>query len=208
MSKEEKEDMQTPALRNDIRKSNVRTAIPTTNRKPRPPRPAGDACPCAIIRSEDFSLYYGSKVGVKNITMDIYPCSVTAIIGPSGCGKSTFLRSINRMNDLIPHVHHEGRLEVAGQDVYDKRTSLVNLRQEVGMVFQKPNPFPKSIFDNVAWPSLQGPQPRELQNAWSRVCGRRPVKKSRMTQEIALFRRPAAGLCIASPRRQAGPIDG
>ena len=89
--------------------------------------------------------------------MDIYPCSVTAIIGPSGCGKSTFLRSINRMNDLIPHVRTEGRLEVDGHDIYDKRTNLVNLRQQVGMVFQKPNPFPKSIFDNVAYgPHLQG----------------------------------------------------
>ena len=167
MSKEEKEDMQTPALRNDIRKSNVRTTIPTINRKPRPPKPVGDVCPCAIIHSEDFSLYYGAKVGVKNITMDIYPCSVTAIIGPSGCGKSTFLRSINRMNDLIPHVRTEGKLLVDGHNVYDKRTNLVNLRQQVGMVFQKPNPFPKSIFDNVAYgPSLQGVRNRgELQNA-------------------------------------------
>jgi phosphate transport system ATP-binding protein len=116
----------------------------------------------AIIRSQDFGLYYGAKVGVKNITMDIYPNSVTAIIGPSGCGKSTFLRSINRMNDLIPHVRAEGRLEVAGQDIYAKRTNLVNLRQEVGMVFQKPNPFPKSIFDNVVYgPRLQGIRRKE-----------------------------------------------
>jgi phosphate transport system ATP-binding protein len=114
-------------------------------------------CPCPLIRSERFSLHYGSKVGVKDITMDIFPCMVTAIIGPSGCGKSTFLRSINRMNDLIPHVRTEGRLMVDGQDVYDKRVHLVNLRQQVGMVFQRPNPFPKSIFDNVAYgPRLQG----------------------------------------------------
>jgi len=113
--------------------------------------------PHAIVRSEGFSLYYGAKAGVKNIAMEIYPQSVTAIIGPSGCGKSTFLRSINRMNDLIPHVRAEGRLTVNGQDVYDKRVNLVNLRQQVGMVFQKPNPFPKSIFDNIAYgPKLQG----------------------------------------------------
>jgi phosphate transport system ATP-binding protein len=118
-------------------------------------REARDAPP--IIRSEGFSLYYGAKAGVRNITMDIFPRMVTAIIGPSGCGKSTFLRSINRMNDLIPHVWTEGRLAVDGQDVYDKRTHLVNLRQQVGMVFQKPNPFPKSIFDNIAYgPRLQG----------------------------------------------------
>lgn len=120
-------------------------------------KPQATECACPVIRSRDFSLYYGAKVGVKDITMDIHPCSVTAIIGPSGCGKSTFLRSINRMNDLIPHVRAEGLLEVDGQNVYDKRTNLVNLRQQVGMVFQKPNPFPKSIFDNVAYgPRLQG----------------------------------------------------
>jgi phosphate transport system ATP-binding protein len=112
------------------------------------PRPLGGE---PFIRSRHFSLFYGQKVGVKQITMDIHPKSVTAIIGPSGCGKSTFLRSINRMNDLIPHVRAEGRLEVAGIDVNDRRVNLPNLRQQVGMVFQKPNPFPKSIYDNVAY---------------------------------------------------------
>jgi len=114
-------------------------------------------CECAVVKSENFSFYYGSKAGVKDISMEIYPCSVTAIIGPSGCGKSTFLRSINRINDLIPHTRAEGRLLVNGHNVYDKNTNLVNLRQQVGMVFQKPNPFPKSIFDNIAYgPKLQG----------------------------------------------------
>jgi phosphate transport system ATP-binding protein len=110
-----------------------------------------------IIQSVNFGLHYGSKVGVKNINMDIYPMAVTAIIGPSGCGKSTFLRSINRMNDLIPHVWHEGAIVVNNQDVYDKKVHLVNLRQQVGMVFQRPNPFPKTVYDNVAYgPRLQG----------------------------------------------------
>jgi phosphate transport system ATP-binding protein len=114
-------------------------------------------CACPIISSKDFTFYYGATMGVTNITMDIDPCSVTAIIGPSGCGKSTFLRSINRMNDLIPNIIVEGKLFVDGQDVYDKWVNLVNLRQQVGMVFQKPNPFPKSIYDNVAYgPRLQG----------------------------------------------------
>ena len=114
-------------------------------------------CACPIISSNDFTFYYGATMGVKNITMNVNPCSVTAIIGPSGCGKSTFLRSINRMNDLIPGIRTEGKLVVDGQDIYDKRVNLVNLRQQVGMVFQKPNPFPKSIFDNVAYgPRLQG----------------------------------------------------
>ena len=116
-----------------------------------------EACAGAVVEAKNFSFYYGTKMGVQNITMDIYPCSVTAIIGPSGCGKSTFLRSINRINDLIPNIRVQGQMLVNGQDVYDKRINLVHLRQQVGMVFQKPNPFPKSIFDNVAYgPKLQG----------------------------------------------------
>jgi len=133
----------------------IQTASTTT---PRPamtpqaePQPAPKDHPTPIIRSEAFTLYYGKKAGVKDITMDIYPQSVTAIIGPSGCGKSTFLRSINRMNDLVPDTHAEGVLAVNGVNVYDRRINLVNLRQQVGMVFQKPNPFPKSIYDNVAY---------------------------------------------------------
>ena len=138
-------------------KSQIQTIIPRSRKRQMDTKAANDTGERAIIRSQSFSLYYGSKVGVKNITMDIYPNSVTAIIGPSGCGKSTFLRSINRMNDLIPHVRTEGKLLVDGHDVYDRRANLVNLRQQVCMVFQKPNPFPKSIFDNVAYgPSLQG----------------------------------------------------
>jgi len=111
----------------------------------------------AVVTSNDFSLYYGKTPGVLKISMYIYPQSVTAIIGPSGCGKSTYLRSINRMNDLIPNTRAEGILAVNGHNVYDKRVNLVNLRQQVGMVFQKPNPFPKSIYDNIAYgPRLQG----------------------------------------------------
>ncbi len=132
-------------------------AIKVRGKRYKPVDPSFSTSAPAIIKAQHFSFYYGSKVGVKDVTMDIYPRSVAAIIGPSGCGKSTFLRSINRMNDLIPNVRAEGKLIVAGQDVYDKRVNLVNLRQQVGMVFQKPNPFPKSIFDNIAYgPRLQG----------------------------------------------------
>jgi phosphate transport system ATP-binding protein len=111
----------------------------------------------ALIKAENFSFFYGSKAGVKDVTIDIYQGKVTAIIGPSGCGKSTFLRSINRMNDLIPNTRTEGVLSVNGNNIYDKRVNLVNLRQQVGMVFQRPNPFAKSIYDNIAFgPRLQG----------------------------------------------------
>jgi phosphate transport system ATP-binding protein len=154
----EKEDtMPVVAVTNETTKSDARMRVTLANRPAPGSRTPAMECSCPVIRSSTFSLYYGTKVGVKDITMDVYPCSVTAIIGPSGCGKSTFLRSINRMNDLIPHVRAEGLLTVDGQNVYDKRTNMVNLRQQVGMVFQKPNPFPKSIFDNIAYgPRLQG----------------------------------------------------
>ena len=111
----------------------------------------------SVISSKDFTLYYGSKIGVERITMDVEANTVTAIIGPSGCGKSTFLRSINRMNDLIPGVRTEGSLYVEGEEIHDKRLDLVQLRRVVGMVFQRPNPFPKNIYDNIAYgPRLQG----------------------------------------------------
>ena len=149
------------ALQNGIKIAVPDSAKKLDNKKALAEEQDLSSCVCTIVKAEKFSLYYGSKVGVKDITMDIYPCSVTAIIGPSGCGKSTFLRSINRINDLIPHARAEGKLTVDGQDVYDKRVNLVNLRQQVGMVFQKPNPFPKSIFDNVAYgPRLQGVKSR------------------------------------------------
>ena len=138
-------------------KDRIKTVINLDQKKNSENKEKSMDCKCAAIQSENFSFYYGSKVGVKDISMDIFPCSVTAIIGPSGCGKSTFLRSINRINDLIPHTRIEGKLFVNGHNVYEKNTNLVNLRQQVGMVFQKPNPFPKSIFDNVAYgPRLQG----------------------------------------------------
>jgi len=139
-----------------------------------PPSAAAEETPCTqktIIGARDFTFYYGSKAGVENITMDIEVGSVTAIIGPSGCGKSTFLRSINRMNDLIPQTRTEGLLSVGGQDVYDKSTNLVNLRQQVGMVFQRPNPFAKSIYDNITYgPKLQGIRSKAKLNALVEKC--------------------------------------
>jgi phosphate transport system ATP-binding protein len=101
------------------------------------------------IRDLDF--YYGSVKALSKINMDIQPRRVTALIGPSGCGKSTFLRCLNRMNDTIPGTRHEGQILLEGEDIYTQELDLAQLRQKVGMVFQKPNPFPKSVFDNVAY---------------------------------------------------------
>jgi phosphate transport system ATP-binding protein len=103
------------------------------------------------IEARDFSFWYGKKQALKDITLAVPPSSVTALIGPSGCGKSTFLRSINRLNDLIPGIRHEGELCLDGRSVFDKSMDVVSLRQRVGMVFQRWNPFPKSIYDNVAY---------------------------------------------------------
>lgn len=120
------------------------------------------AAPAAVdtsgtIEAGDFSFWYGKKQALKSITMTVPPRSVTALIGPSGCGKSTFLRSINRLNDLIPGVRHEGDLCLDGTSVYDPSLDVVALRQRVGMVFQRWNPFPKSIYENVAYgPRING----------------------------------------------------
>ncbi|WP_121740918.1 phosphate ABC transporter ATP-binding protein PstB [Natronorubrum halophilum] len=105
----------------------------------------------AVIESRDLDVYYGDDQALRGIDMDIPEHKVTALIGPSGCGKSTFLRSINRMNDLIDAARVEGDLYFHGKNVYDDDVDPVALRRKIGMVFQKPNPFPKSIFDNVAY---------------------------------------------------------
>ncbi len=110
----------------------------------------------------NFSLWYGSKQALRDISMEIYANQVTALIGPSGCGKSTLLRSINRMNDLIDNVRTHGQILLDGKNVYDPDVDVVALRKRVGLVFQKPNPFPKSIFENVAFgPRLNGIRSKE-----------------------------------------------
>ena len=117
----------------------------------------GAAGRAAHVTAEQFSVFYGANEAVKRLTATIDAGLVTAIIGPSGCGKSTFLRAINRMNDLIPSCHVTGRLIFDEQNIYDRRIDVVALRCRVGMVFQKPNPFPKTVYDNVAYgPRLQG----------------------------------------------------
>ena len=109
------------------------------------------------IQARQVQVFYGDKQALKDVDVDILDKTVTAFIGPSGCGKSTFLRCINRMNDTIPIARVEGEILLDGEDVYDRRVDPVQLRAKVGMVFQKPNPFPKSIYDNVAYgPRIHG----------------------------------------------------
>jgi len=134
---------------------------PRATLAPRPPAgsAAGGGTPAVDVRR--FGFAYGQRQVLRDLTFSIERKAVTAIIGPSGCGKSTFLRSINRLNDLIPGTRRQGDILVEGRSVFDPGTDLVALRQRVGMVFQRPNPFPKSIFDNVVYgPALNRLVPR------------------------------------------------
>ena len=119
-----------------------------------------------LIEGRDVSVFYGTKEAIKKVSIKMPRNRVIAMIGPSGCGKSTFLRSINRLNDLIPDCAVKGELLISGQNIYDPGVDLVGLRRQVGLVFQKPNPFPKSIYENIVYgPCLQGIRNRtELEN--------------------------------------------
>ncbi|MBO8164040.1 MAG: phosphate ABC transporter ATP-binding protein [Brevibacillus sp.] len=111
----------------------------------------------SIIETRNLNLYYGQHHALLDINVDIEENSITAFIGPSGCGKSTFLRTLNRMNDMIPNVKITGTVKVAGEDIYQSGVDVEILRKRVGMVFQQPNPFPKSIYDNITFgPKLHG----------------------------------------------------
>ena len=117
----------------------------------------GEPMENAKIVARDVNVFYGEKQALFDVNLDIPENRVTALIGPSGCGKSTFLRCLNRMNDVIDICRVKGRIEIEGQDVYDPALDVVQLRARVGMVFQKPNPFPKSIYDNIAYgPRIHG----------------------------------------------------
>jgi phosphate transport system ATP-binding protein len=122
---------------------------------PTPPvissQPAASVAAPPKIQVAGMNFYYGQRRALENITLNVQPNQVTAFIGPSGCGKSTFLRSLNRMNDIIPGTRVEGSVQIDGLDIYAPSVDVVDLRRRVGMVFQKSNPFPKSIFDNVAY---------------------------------------------------------
>jgi phosphate transport system ATP-binding protein len=130
------------------------TTAPTLFTTPAPAAPDRSGAPAAMttkIRARDLTFYYGSVRALRDISVDVPERMVTAFIGPSGCGKSTFLRTLNRMNELIPDTRVEGQVLIDGQDIYAPSVDVVSLRRRVGMVFQKSNPFPKSIFDNVAY---------------------------------------------------------
>lgn len=155
------------------------------------------------VVAKDLNFFYGQKQALFDINLTIPERRVTALIGPSGCGKSTFLRTINRMNDLIDSTRIEGSMTIDGDNIYSKETDVVELRKKVGMVFQKPNPFPKSIFDNVAYgPRIHGNKNKtdleEIVERSLRRSGLWDEVKNRLSESaIALSGGQQQRLCIA-----------
>jgi phosphate transport system ATP-binding protein len=139
-----------------IEEQDARAASPAAEARREAGAPAEAAGP-PKIRARGVNVWYGDKQAISDVSIEVRPEHVTAFIGPSGCGKSTFLRTLNRMNDTISGARVEGRIELDGEDIYDSGMDVVQLRARVGMVFQKPNPFPKSIYENVAYgPRIHG----------------------------------------------------
>lgn len=155
------------------------------------------------ILVKDFNFYYGDFKALKDINMEIKKNKVTALIGPSGCGKSTFLRSINRMNDLIPNVKYEGNILFDGKNIFDKEYDIVELRKKIGMVFQKPNPFPKSIYENLVYaPKLHGEKNKDkldeiVENSLKAVALWDEVKDKLHKSSLGLSGGQQQRLCIA-----------
>jgi phosphate transport system ATP-binding protein len=154
-----------------------------------------------VFDIDNLTVSYGSNVAVKDVSLDIYRNLITAIIGPSGCGKSTFIRCLNRMNDLIPSVRIDGTILYRGEDLYGDEVDPVEVRRRIGMVFQKPNPFPKSIYDNVAFaPRMLGMKEamdERVEQALRRAALWDEVKDRLKRSALALSGGQQQRLCIA-----------
>ncbi|WP_406677491.1 phosphate ABC transporter ATP-binding protein PstB [Moorella sp. ACPs] len=151
------------------------------------------------IKVTNLNFYYGSKWALKDVSLEIKPNSVTALIGPSGCGKSTFLRTLNRLNDLIEGVRLSGEILLDGENIYAPDVDVINLRKRVGMVFQRPNPFPMSIYDNVAYgPRIHGIKNRKKLDE----IVEQSLKAAALWEEVAdRLRQPALGLSGGQQQR-------
>ena len=152
-----------------------------------------------LIVAEDVNAYYGDNHVLRDISLSISEHTVTALIGPSGCGKTTFLRTLNRMNDYIDSFRIEGRIKIDGKDIYGSKVKVEELRQKVGMVFQKPNPFPKSIFDNVAYGlKIQGT--KDKKSIGERV--EKSLKQAALWNEVKdILHKPALSLSGGQQQR-------
>jgi phosphate transport system ATP-binding protein len=154
-----------------------------------------------IFDVDDINVYYGAKRAIRNVTMDLYKNEITALIGPSGCGKSTFIRCLNRMNDLIPSARVEGAIGYHGEDLYDEKIDPVQVRKRIGMVFQKPNPFPKSIYENIAFGprvmGMKGDMDEIVESALKRGALWDEVKDRLKTNAFGMSGGQQQRLCIA-----------
>jgi phosphate transport system ATP-binding protein len=154
-----------------------------------------------VFGIDDLSVAYGTNVAVKGVSLDVYKNLVTAVIGPSGCGKSTFIRCLNRMNDLVPGVKVDGRILYHGEDLYGSQADPVEVRRRIGMVFQKPNPFPKSIYDNVSFApkvlGLPGAMDERVERALRGAALWDEVKDRLKRSALALSGGQQQRLCIA-----------
>ena len=163
---------------------------------------AAEARPREVIFDvDDISVYYGDTLAVRDVTLDLDRNEITALIGPSGCGKSTFIRCLNRMNDLIPAARVEGTVMYHGEDLYDKSIDPVQVRKRIGMVFQKPNPFPKSIYDNIAFGprviGMKGDMDEIVERALTRGALWDEVKDRLKTNAFGMSGGQQQRLCIA-----------
>jgi phosphate transport system ATP-binding protein len=175
-------------------RTDVKVARPDTDR----PAVAAET----VFRLDDVHVYYGSFLALRGVTLDVGKNEITAFIGPSGCGKSTLIRCFNRMNDLIPGARVEGKIEYHGQDLYDEGVDPVEVRRRIGMVFQKPNPFPKSIYENIAFgPRVIGMKPDSMDDLVERSLRAAAVwdeVKDKLKQSaLALSGGQQQRLCIA-----------
>ena len=166
-----------------------------------PAKPGATAARSTVFRVEDLAVYYGDKQAVKNITLDIGERVITALIGPSGCGKSTFIRCLNRMNDLVPSARVEGTIRYHDADLYGPEVDPVEVRKRIGMVFQKPNPFPKSIYENVAFGpkilKMEGDLDERVETSLQRAALWDEVKDRLKDSALGLSGGQQQRLCIA-----------
>ena len=168
-----------------------------TKRQPLPPRERLQQ----VFDIQDLTATYGSKPALKDVSLGVYENLVTAVIGPSGCGKSTFIRCLNRMNDLVPGFRQTGTIRYHGQDIAAKDVDPVAVRRTIGMVFQRPNPFPKSIFDNVAWGlrvlGMKDNLPERVERALTQAALWDEVKDRLKASALSLSGGQQQRLCIA-----------
>jgi phosphate transport system ATP-binding protein len=168
--------------------------------------PAREPAPVPVRRDvifdvDDISVYYGEHKAIRDVTLDLHMNEITALIGPSGCGKSTFIRCLNRMNDLIPSARVDGRVTYHGEDLYASEIDPVQVRKRIGMVFQKPNPFPKSIYDNIAFGprvmGMKGEMDEIVESALRRGALWDEVKDRLKTNAFGMSGGQQQRLCIA-----------